>query len=121
MYGFLAAVRRRCTATRRDGQPCRGWALWDMTRTDGRQLCLVHAGHIHRGPQRVWDEGVGLYVPRGWHRERTRYTPCTCAAYQWPHRPGGGLCRWPYPPEWRCTIPAGTHSDMRLRRGWATR
>jgi hypothetical protein len=23
---------------------------------------------------------------------------CRCAAYPWPHRPGGGLCRWPEPP-----------------------
>lgn len=23
---------------------------------------------------------------------------CTCQAYPWPHRPGGGLCRWPDPP-----------------------
>jgi hypothetical protein len=23
---------------------------------------------------------------------------CRCAAYQWPHRPGGGLCRYPDPP-----------------------
>jgi hypothetical protein len=23
---------------------------------------------------------------------------CRCEAYPWPHRPGGGLCRWPDPP-----------------------
>lgn len=23
---------------------------------------------------------------------------CTCKAYPWPHRPSGGLCRWPDPP-----------------------
>lgn len=23
---------------------------------------------------------------------------CTCAAYPWPHRPAGGLCRYPDPP-----------------------
>lgn len=23
---------------------------------------------------------------------------CKCEAYPWPHRPGGGLCRWPDPP-----------------------
>src|SRR5258705_1849124 len=26
---------------------------------------------------------------------------CTCDAYRWPHRPGGGLCRYPDPPEVR--------------------
>src|SRR5215213_1215991 len=24
---------------------------------------------------------------------------CKCPAYPWPHRPKGGLCRWPDPPE----------------------
>lgn len=33
---------------------------------------------------------------------------CHCVAYNWPHRPGGGFCRWPEAPAWRCTIPAGT-------------
>ena len=23
---------------------------------------------------------------------------CRCEAYPWPHRPGGGMCRWPDPP-----------------------
>ena len=27
---------------------------------------------------------------------------------RWPHRPAGGLCRWPEPPLWRSTVPAGT-------------
>jgi hypothetical protein len=26
---------------------------------------------------------------------------CRCDAYRWPHRPGGGLCRYPDPPEAR--------------------
>ena len=27
-----------------------------------------------------------------------RRRKCRCEAYPWPHRPGGGLCRWPDPP-----------------------
>lgn len=23
---------------------------------------------------------------------------CACEAYPWPHRPGGGFCKWPDPP-----------------------
>ena len=26
---------------------------------------------------------------------------CCCDAYRWPHQPGGGLCRYPDPPEVR--------------------
>src|SRR6058998_3619205 len=27
-----------------------------------------------------------------------RRAKCRCEAYPWPHRPGGGLCRYPDPP-----------------------
>jgi len=30
---------------------------------------------------------------------RAQVVPCSCSAYPWPHRPGGGLCRWPEKPE----------------------
>ncbi len=26
--------------------------------------------------------------------------PCTCPAYQWPHKPRGGGCDWPGPPKY---------------------
>jgi hypothetical protein len=111
-YNEHAAVRRHCTATRRDGQPCQGWALWDDTE-DGRQVCGIHAGRHHRGPQRLWNEQCGyVHAPR----RHAHYQPCTCLAYDWPHRPGGGLCRWPDPPERRCPTPAGTrHWAYRVR------
>jgi len=108
MYTQEARTRRRCTATRRDGQPCGAWALWDDPA--GRQLCNVHAGRHHRGEMPL------RWLVQGETRSATQYVPCTCVAYAWPHRPGGGLCRWPEPPRYRCTIPAGTHRWLRLRR-----
>ena len=30
-------------------------------------------------------------------RDKKR-SKCRCQAYPWPHRPAGGLCRWPDPP-----------------------
>lgn len=42
--------------------------------------------------------------------------PCTCAAYRWPHRPGGGLCRWPDPPMAQHPTPAGSNRSTGLRR-----
>ncbi len=102
MYREAARARRRCTALRKDGQPCRAWASWD----DPAQRCNVHAGRHHRGP-------LPLRWARRWRRQQARYTPCTCLAYAWPHRPGGGLCRWPDPPRYRRTTPAGTHSVYR--------
>ena len=38
-----------------------------------------------------------------WHRAQRKAhdkkrAKCRCEAYPWPHRPGGGFCRWPDPP-----------------------
>jgi len=90
-YSSEAAVRRRCTATRRDWTPCRGWAAWG----DPSQRCGGHGG---RRP-------AGVKKPT-----------CSCVAYAWPHRPGGGLCRWPEAPTYRLTPPPGTHGPHRNRR-----
>jgi len=83
MYGREAVARRRCRATKADCSPCRAWALWD----DPGQRCVSHAGRHHVGPM------SRQYGPD----TRARYVPCQCAAYAWPHRPGGGRCRWPDP------------------------
>jgi len=40
--------------------------------------------------------------------QRARYPLCTCEAYSFPHRPGGGLCRWPEAPLYRLTTPPST-------------
>lgn len=104
MYTEKARELRRCTGTTKKGEPCRAWAVWD----DSRQLCMAHAGRHHRGrlPQ--------THAP---HRP-TRYKPCRCVAYAHPHRPGGGLCRYPDEPLYRSTVPAGTHSFPRLPEKW---
>jgi len=101
MYSERAKAARRCTATRKNGEPCTAYACWD----DSRQRCVQHAGRGHRGPQR---HTRTLEKP-------TAYVPCTCAAYNWPHRPGSGICCWPDPPRYHRTTPAGTHSWWRCR------
>ena len=90
MYNPEAQKIRRCTATRRDGQPCGGWALWDSP----TQRCRSHS-----------PPGAGGGKPA-----------CRCAAYNWPHAPGHGLCRWPLPPLERCPTPAHSHRWPRLKR-----
>lgn len=120
-HSKAAEALRRCTATTASGRPCKAWAVWD----DDRQLCNVHAGRHYRAELRPDDMTFEQIIA---HEERraaawlerlinprpTNYTPCDCAAYSWPHRPGGGLCRWPDPPESRGKQPAGTHGDDRL-------
>ena len=90
-YSEKALERRRCTATRKDGTRCPGFAAWG----DPLQRCGLHGGRRAPGARPV----------------------CHCAAYNWPHRPGGGLCRWPEEPLFLSTTPAGTHGeDRNLRR-----
>jgi hypothetical protein len=86
-YSLKARMLRRCCATRADGEPCQAWAIW--RHPDG--LCAAHAG-VTGGPRRQggWPSNI-LY--------HARYPLCSCAAYDFPHRPGGGWCQWPDPPQ----------------------
>jgi hypothetical protein len=82
-YSEKAKVLRRCKA----------YALW------GGGLC---AGHTYKRRGKSTGDTKYSGMP-------TKAPPCTCIAYQWPHRPSGGLCNWPDAPLWKSTTPAGTH------------
>ena len=101
MYSQRARELRRCRFVFPSGRRCNGWALWG----DGWGLCSSHAYAGQK--RRRWPRG-------GYPSYPTRYIPCRCGAYAWPHRPGGGLCRWPDEPLERCPIPAGTRVWWRL-------
>lgn len=100
MYSELAKTIRRCRAVRADGQPCRAWAVWGLT------VCVAHSHRKKSGPHPIPP------AHRTKHYNGTRHN-CHCAAYNWPHRPGGGLCDWPNPPRRSCPIPAGTRAWWR--------
>lgn len=101
-YSEKAKALRRCTATRQDGQPCKAYARW------GTQLCAAHT-FKKRKPGNPNDK-------RRYYGYKANYEPCTCLAYAWPHKPGGGFCRWPDEPRFLSTIPASTHSMYRPGR-----
>ncbi len=103
MYSEKAKELRRCQATRADGEPCRAYAMW------GRDVCVAHSERKKSGPH-PWPPA--WWVKGHWTYNGTRQ-PCTCAAYAWPHRPGGGLCDWPDPPRRRSPIRAGTRAWWR--------
>jgi hypothetical protein len=92
VYGTEARSLRQCMAVRKDGEPCQGWAIWG----EPNQLCVRHAG-VRR---------------RRYTSGRTPAIPCPSAAYNWPHRPGSGACRWPSPPIICVPIPAGTQNHF---------
>ena len=102
-YSEKAKALRRCKALRKDGKPCKAWAVW------GEDFCMAHSGRHHQGPM----PNPPAFLTRQY---KNRTPPCRCNAYNWPHRPGGGLCNWPDPPTWHCTIPASTHAWPRLHR-----
>jgi hypothetical protein len=121
MYSERARALRQCQGTRKDGQPCRGWAMWHPPDPEAYfasgclRLCGQHAGRGHRGPQLGWMKSF----EERWNERRSvgDVTPCRCVAYAWPHRPGGGSCCWPDAPRYKSTIPAGTrHWTPRWRR-----
>src|SRR5215475_8044918 len=45
------------------------------------------------------------------HHVRQQHNVCRCRAYNWPHRAGGGLCRWPDEPSERLTTAWGAKSS----------
>jgi hypothetical protein len=101
-YSEETIERRRCTALTKAGKPCSAWAMW----SDPLKRCALHAGRRHKGLQ-----------TGGRPEQRAAYEPCTCAAYAWPHRPGGGLCDWPLPPRSTSPIPQGERSHLGEGRG----
>lgn len=74
-YTDLALAERRCIATTRAGAPCRRCACW--------------------GDVRCWNHGGKNRIQSKAGFEHTRYPPCRCSAYSFPHRPGSGGCQWP--------------------------
>jgi hypothetical protein len=97
--------RRRCVAVRKDGQRCRAWALWKSQ----EQHCSAHTYHTRRRDGEITEE---------LRREQARdHSPiCNCAAYNWPHRAGGGLCSFPDEPSKTCPTAAGKRAPGKLRR-----
>lgn len=91
-YSETAIELRKCL------EPgCNNWALWAAP----DQRCRWHT---------TWAYSQGKFPA----------PVCRCGAYQWPHRPGGGLCKWPDVPDEVCSIPAGTHRPGKRRRGYVT-
>ena len=100
-YSEKAKAKRRCTYTfpeghEREGERCKAWAMWGSD----RQLCVAH-GTDGRGKEAA--PGERVYT-------RRTIPLCECEAYNFPHRPGGGLCRWPETPNMKLTTPEGTHT-----------
>lgn len=97
-YSAAALARRRCCYVYPAGHPSEGWgcrafARWDDPGAlDGSGLCTAHAGRT-RGRDRTQ---AGRRAGDGY--ECRTVPKCACRAYPFPHRPGGGFCRWPEAP-----------------------
>lgn len=97
---------RRCKATKQDGLPCQAWAVWGAK----EQMCSSHLYPTRRKNDEITEETRNT-------KPRRRGPTCNCRAYDWPHRPGNGLCRWPDDPIKTCPTPGGSRSPgARIRR-----
>lgn len=116
-YSAAALARRRCVHVYPAGHPqegwqCRAFARWDSPGAlDGSGLCTAHAGRTR-----------GADTPAGSpHYECQTAPTCRCLSYPFPHRPGGGLCRWPDPPARRLVPRSELHRERlppRAARGY---
>ncbi|GAJ18191.1 unnamed protein product, partial [marine sediment metagenome] len=52
-------------------------------------------------------------IMEGKKKPKPKRPTCHCKAYNWPHRPGSGLCNWPDEPKKICNTPAGTQRKFR--------
>ena len=109
-YSEKAKALRKCKAKKKNGESCQAWAVW------GEGFCVAHSRRHHKGPMPSSGERRkrNLEYLMGIKKEPRRSPVCHCSAYNWPHRPGGGLCNWPDEPIGQCRIPAGTHGWRRF-------
>jgi hypothetical protein len=101
---------RQCVGITKSGKKCEAWAVWNAE----KQLCAAHL-YKTRVPELTPQERA--------HKQKDRTRPtCNCPAYEWPHRPNNGLCRWPLDPLETHPTPAGkrAHGKQRRRKVRAT-
>lgn len=113
-YSDKAKSLRRCEAiSRSTGERCQNYSRLDSN------FCVVHLYPKRKRVVIGRDEPVLSFIKRKGkaHHVRQRHNVCRCRAYNFPHRAGGGLCRWPDPPLKRLTTPQGAKSDSSKIRG----
>lgn len=119
-YSDKAKRLRRCKKVKADGTQCRAYA-----RING-QFCSLH-GYDHKTkklPKK--NEREAAKVKRAKKRAQTQpHQTCDCLAYNWRHRAGSGICKFPDPPaepreirqdieqayEWAATLPGERSSQ----------
>ncbi len=97
MYSRKAKKLRQCKARCKNGKLCQAWAVW------GEKFCKSHRCKPNTSIM------INPYLVKI-QRKPKHKAVCHCKAYNWPHRPGSGICNWPDPPNQVCTTPEGTHS-----------
>ncbi len=108
-YSEKAKQLRRCEWIKADGQRCRNYSRLDSN------VCGFHLHYpaIKHPKGRERGDAVmrRLKIKTGllpWPKNRKNV--CRCYAYNWPHRAGGGFCRWPDEPLRRLSTPSGAKS-----------
>lgn len=102
-YSEKAKSLRQCEAIKPNGERCRNYSRLDSN------VCVIHLYRTRKRAVIGRHEPIQHFIKRKGkaHHVRQRHNVCRCRAYNWPHRAGGGLCRWPDEPEKRLTTPQG--------------
>lgn len=88
-------VERQCAASFAVSRRCRAWSVFG----DPDNLCIRHGG------------AKTAAMPKA-----ERYPACRCAAYQFPHRHGSGLCNYPEEPFGNHPTPQGQRRYYKRQR-----
>ncbi len=106
MYSEKARKLRQCQAICiKNGKQCLNYSRLDSN------FCGLHLGKNRGRPKNI-HRVFRIMKRQAQSRKRHPSNICKCKAYNFPHRAGGGLCRWPDPPLERLTTPSGTRSEM---------
>jgi hypothetical protein len=105
-YNEKAKSLRQCEAIKPNGERCRNYSRLDSN------VCVIHLYPKRKRVVIGRHEPILHFLKRKGkaHHVRQRHNVCRCRAYNWPHRAGGGLCRWPDEPLKRLSTQQGTRS-----------
>src|SRR5262249_54584736 len=90
-YSNNAKSLRQCEAIKPNKERCRNYSRLDSN------VCVIHLYPKRKRAVIVRHEPIQRFIERKGkaHHVRHRHKVCRCRAYNFPHRAGGGLCRWP--------------------------
>src|SRR5262245_66200885 len=111
-YSEKAKALRRCKWIKADGTQCKGYSKL------GGRYCGLHSyDHCKKKLPKKGAERAAAAKRRAHKRAQTqRHQTCSCEAYPWIHRAGGGLCNYPDSPREVYNAGDGNQTERAIER-----